>query len=122
MTKESTNFSNAANAKRSRNKARKMWFWIGYSKILGALISVRLKKLHNKHKIMWLRNLMSYHKYTKLGKKFNSDLTGKVMEGILDKDLRDRKYNCNTKSLMVDGSWIYNGERHGSVWITVQML
>ena len=38
---------------------------------------------------------MSYHKFTNLGQKLNSDLAGKVMKGVIDYDLMDKKCNCN---------------------------
>ena len=41
---------------------------------------------------------MSFHKFTNLGQKFNSDLQGKVMRGITDEINRDRHCNCNIRS------------------------
>ena len=64
---------------------------------------------------MLLLLLMSYRKYTNLGKKFNSDLTRKVMEDIFDENLGDRKRNCSAKSLMVGGSCMYDGEHYKSM-------
>ena len=66
------------------------------------------QKLCDKHNITWVRNLMLYYKYKNVGKKFSLDLAGKVVGGIFDKDSRDMKCNCNAKTLMMDGSCIYD--------------
>ena len=45
---------------------------------------------------------MSYHKFWNLGEMFNrdnSDLSGKVMRGIIDFNLRDRDCNCDKMTL-----------------------
>ena len=84
-----TENSTAAETKRQRDKARTTWFCIGYSKIWGMPISARLQRLREKYKLSWLRNAMSYRRFENLGQKFNSDLSGKVMNGIIDSDLMD---------------------------------
>ena len=77
----------AASAKKDREKARTIWFCIGYSKIWGTPISKRLKTIRDKYNLPWLRNSMSYHKFTNLGEMFNGDLSGKVMKDIKDFNL-----------------------------------
>jgi len=43
----------------------------------------RLKQLHDKHGLTWLRNAMSYHKFSNFGEKLNiSDLNAKVNVGL----------------------------------------
>ena len=53
---------------------------------------------------------MSYHRFANLGQKFNSDLTGKVMNGIIDSDLMDMTCNCNKASTLEDGKCMYEGQ------------
>ena len=83
----------AKQAKHSRDKARTTWFVIGYSKIWGLPIVKRLEKLRKKYKLTWLRNQMVYSKFNNLGQKFNSNLIGKVMEGIDDEEKMNAPYN-----------------------------
>ena len=45
---------------------------------------------------------MSYSRFTNMGQKLNSDLAGKVMEGIEDVNLQDRDCNCNVQSKLED--------------------
>ena len=52
---------------------------------------------------------MSYSRFTNLGQKLNSDLTGKLMEGFYDENFVDRECNCNAQSLLEDGSCMYDG-------------
>ena len=43
---------------------------------------------------------MSYHKFSKLGEKFNAgDLTSKMMKGVFDFNMRDRACNCIISTL-----------------------
>ena len=98
-----------AQAKKDRERSRVTWFCIGYSKIWGKPISARLKILTKKYKLTWLRNSMSYHKFSNLGEKFNSDLTGKTMEGVFDRENRDRECNCNARTLLPNGKCLYDG-------------
>jgi len=106
---EPTEESIRADAKKARDKARTTWFCIGYSTIWGLPISVRLKRLRAKYNLTWLRNSMSYHKFTNLGEQFNGDLTGKVMDGVNDFDLRDRPCGCHRSSKRADGRCFYDG-------------
>ena len=53
---------------------------------------------------------MSYHKFSNLGEKFNSDLTGKIMEGVFDRENRDRECNCNARTLLPNGKCLYDGK------------
>ena len=99
-----------AQAKKDRERSRVTWFCIGYSKIWGKPISARLKILTKKYKLTWLRNSMSYHKFSNLGEKFNSDLTGKTMEGVFDRENRDRECNCNARTLLPNGKCLYDGK------------
>ena len=52
---------------------------------------------------------MSYSRFSNLGQKLNGDLTGKVMDGIVDENFADRICNCNKQSLLEDGSCMYDG-------------
>jgi hypothetical protein len=99
-----------AKAKRERDRKRSVFFCIGQSKIWGEPIHKRLKRLKAKHGLTWLRFSMSYHKFSNLGQKLNSDLTAKVMTGIYDTDLADKKCNCNAKSKTKDGRCYYDDE------------
>ena len=87
---------------------RTTWFCVGYSSIWGKPISARIKELRDKYNLTWLRTSMSYHKFSNLGERFNSDLTGKVMDGIVDFDLRDRKCGCQAQSKLADGRCFYD--------------
>ena len=109
--------SNAARSKQERDKIRTTWFCISYSTIWGLPIHKRLKKLRDKYKLSWLRISMSYSRFSNLGQKMNSDLTGKIMEGIVDENLIDRACNCNVRSLLEDGSCMYDGECRKSMVI-----
>ncbi len=51
---------------------------------------------------------MSYHKFSNLGQMFNSDLTGKTMEGIINQELIDRPCNCNKTTLLPNGRCQYD--------------
>ena len=42
------------------------------------------------------------------GRMFNGDLTGKVMDGIVDEDLKDKSCKYNVKMKITDGSCLYN--------------
>ena len=46
---------------------------------------------------------MSHHKFANLGEMFNADLTGTVMEGVADEELKDKPCNCNVKTLCANG-------------------
>ena len=104
--------SEAAKAKhkKERDRNRSVFFCIGQSKIWGIPISKRIKRLRNKYGLTWLRTSMSFHKFPSLGQKFNSDLNNKVMDGIIDGDLPDRKCNCNVKSKTEEGTCFYGGK------------
>ena len=52
---------------------------------------------------------MSYHKFSNLGEKFNSDLQSKVMREIDDKTWNDRKCNCDVRTKKADGTCLYEG-------------
>ena len=102
--------------KRERDRARTTWFCIGYSKIWKTPISVRLKRLRDKHGLTWLRNSMSYHKFSNLGEKFNNDLTGKVMKNVFDFNMRNRQCNCDTRTLTQDKTCWFDGKcRRGMI-------
>ena len=53
---------------------------------------------------------MSYSRFSNLGQKRNSDLTGKIMDGIHDKNLQWRKCSCNKLSKLEDRKCMYDGE------------
>ena len=74
-------------AKKDRDKARTIWLCASYSRIWGKPLHARVKRLRDKYKLSWLRISMSYSRFTNLGQKWNSDLTGKIMDGIHDKNL-----------------------------------
>lgn len=99
-----------AKHKRERDRNRSVFFCIGQSKIWGEPISKRIKRLRNKYGLTWLRVSMSFHKYTSLGQKFNSDLNVKVMDGIIDGDLPDRECKCQARSKKDDGQCFYDGD------------
>ena len=123
VNNESTEELSDDDIKKARDKARTTWFCIGYSKIWGMPISARLKRLRNKYGLTWLRNSMSYHKFTNLGQKFNSDLQRKAMKGISDLENCDRTCNCNKRSVMEDGRCQYDGNcRKGTVVYELKCL
>jgi hypothetical protein len=53
---------------------------------------------------------MSYHKFSNLGKKFNSDLTSKATKGVINMEKMDRPCNCNKTTLLEDGYCLYEGQ------------
>ena len=84
-------------------------FCIKYSKILGTPISKRLKRLRNKYNLTWLKISISYSRYTNLAKKFNSDLTNKVIKNIVDYNKMDRPCNCDKRYLKKDQTCLFEG-------------
>jgi hypothetical protein len=52
---------------------------------------------------------MSYHKFSNLGEKFNSDLQSKVMREIDDKTWNNHKCNCDIRTKKADGTCLYEG-------------
>jgi len=95
--------------KETVTRSRQTYFCIGVSKIWGAPIWLRLKKLRNEHGLKWLRPSISYHRFPNLREKFASDLTTKLMRGIYDNDRKDQSCNCNVVSKRTDGTCMYNG-------------
>ena len=81
-------------AKKDRDKVRTVWLCDSYSTIWGKPLHARVKRLRDKYKLSWLRTSMSYSGFTNLGQKWSSDLTGKIMDGIHDKDFKWKKCNC----------------------------
>ena len=53
------------------------------------MISARIKRIKEKYGLTWLRNSMSYHKFSNLGEKFNGELTSKMMRGEFDFNMRN---------------------------------
>ena len=80
--------------KDKRDKSRTTWFCIGYSRIWGLPIHKRLERLRKKHGLTFLRNRMSYSRFTNLGEKLNADVNNKVMKGVFDFKNKDSKCNC----------------------------
>ncbi len=59
---------------------------------------------------------MSYTKFSNLSQKFNSDMTKKIMRAIADQEYMNGKCNCNVRSKMRDGRYMYDGKfRQGMV-------
>ena len=52
---------------------------------------------------------MSYHRFNNLAKSLNGDLTAKIGQGILSKDLTYRTCNCSLPS-KVNGKCVYEGK------------
>ena len=69
---------------------------------------MRIRALVKKNKLIWLRPKISNQKFTNIGEMFNGDLTGKVMDGIVDKDLKDKPFDYNVKMKKKDGSCLYD--------------
>jgi hypothetical protein len=61
------------------------FFSIGESQAWDKPIHALIKPLRDKYGLKWLRVSMSYHNFSNLGEKFNSDLQSKVMREIDDK-------------------------------------
>ena len=93
---------------KARDQARTTYFCLGVSDIWGKPVSVRIRALVKEHKVTWLCPKILNHKFTNLGEMFNGDLTGKVMDGIVDEDLKDKTCNCNVKTKEKDGSCLYD--------------
>ena len=110
LAEEPTPESIRAQAKKEHDKARTTWFCIGYSSVWGVPISKRLKRLRDKYNLSWLRNSMSYHKFSNLGEKFNGDLNKKVMKDVIDFNLRDRECNCDTRTLTASKECLFEGK------------
>ena len=85
--------------KKKRDSSRTTYFCIGFSQIWEQPIHQRLEELRKKHAISFLRTPMSYHKFSNLGEKLNSDCTKKIMKDIDDKIQQDRPCNCNGQLL-----------------------
>jgi hypothetical protein len=94
-------------AKKARDQERATFFCVGFSRIWDEPLHKELKRLHNEHNLKWLQTAMSYHKFSNLGKKFNSDLSGKIMKGVVDQEWSDQACNCNSKTLLDDGNCLY---------------
>jgi hypothetical protein len=97
-------------AKKVRDRERATFFCVGFSSIWGEPLHKELKRLRNKHNLKWLRTAMSYHKFSTLGEKFNSDLSGKIMKGVYDLEWSDRACNCNSKTLLDNGHCLYKSQ------------
>ena len=76
-------------AKKARDQERATYFCIGYSTIWGEPLHKELKRLCDEYGLTWLRIAMSYHKFSNLGEKFNSDLSEKIMKGVYDQEKMD---------------------------------
>jgi hypothetical protein len=70
-------------------------FYLGWSN------QSKIEKLKVKHGITWLHYVISYHKFSNLGEKFNCDVTSKVMMGIFDEEMYDRHCGCDTKTKLL---------------------
>jgi hypothetical protein len=68
-------------------------------------LNKELKWLRVKHGLTWFRIAMSYHKFSNLGKKFNSDLTSKATKGVINMEKMDRPCNCNKTTGQFDLLW-----------------
>jgi hypothetical protein len=97
-------------AKKARDQERATFFWVGFSSICGEPLHKELKRLRDKHNLKWLWTAMSYHKFSNLGEKFNSDLSGKITKGVYDLEWSDRACNCNSKTLLNDGHCLYESQ------------
>jgi hypothetical protein len=96
--------------KRDRDRKRSTFFCIGFSRIWGhEPIHVRLKRLRDKHNLTWLRNAMSYHKFSNFGEKFNSDLNSKVNAGLEDISELNLTCVCQKRCKREDGNCAYEG-------------
>ena len=91
-------------------KTRETFFCIGFSSIWTTPIHKILHDLRNKYNLKWLRPAMSYHKFSNLREKFSADLTGKIMQGIEDKDWLNFPCNCYSASKRSNGECLYQGK------------
>lgn len=72
---------------------------------------------------------MSYHRFSNLGEKFSSDLNNKLMQGIIDLELPERKCNCNKNTLTKKSikkvkfvSAVYLTANADQVWLFIVLL
>jgi hypothetical protein len=99
-------FKDEAAAKRKQDRDRSTFFCIGFSGIWTLKpIHQRLKELRVKHGLTWLRNSMSYHKFSKLGQQLQNDLSQKLMKGIYNMDEGDKPCNCYATNKLADGRY-----------------
>jgi hypothetical protein len=92
-----------AAAKRKRDREQSTFFCIGFSGIWTLKpIHQRLKELRVKHGLTWLRNSMSYHKFSNLGQQLHNDLSRKLMKGTYDMDEGDKPCNCYATNKLAD--------------------
>ena len=96
--------------KKERDKKRYTYFCVGYSKIWDKPLHILINELKKEYNLTWLRFRMSYHRFPNVRELFNGDLTTKMMEDIIDTDVKDEDCNCNRVSKTQDGKCIYGGE------------
>ena len=79
---------------RSGKKSRAVFFCLGYSRFWKTPIHVVLRRLRNKHNLLWLRVTMSYHRFNNLREMFQGHLNRVLMKNVDSKDYCDRPCNC----------------------------
>ena len=67
------------------------------------------QKMRNENGLKWLRPSISYHRFPNLRENLASDLTTKLMRGIIDLDRTDQPCNCDVRSKRTDGTCMYDG-------------
>ena len=104
--------------KESRRKvSRQVYFCIGICEVWKGKNAIHktLKMLIQKYNLKWLRQSMSYHKFSNLREILQGDLSGKLMKGVGSRDFDALPCNCSTPSKR-NGICIYNSKcRHSIV-------
>jgi len=85
---------------KKKDRARQTFFCVGYSPNWSTPIPMILKELRNKHGLKWIRNSMSYHKFSNVRETFQGDAVAKMMKGITSRDFQDLPCNCQERSRM----------------------
>ena len=91
-----------------KRKIEMYTFFVAYSHC----VSVSIHRVINRPKIFnlsWLRVRMSYHRFNNLAGLLNGDLTERIGQGSLPKDLIDRECNCSLP-YQVNRKCVYEGK------------
>jgi hypothetical protein len=89
-----TSGSQGRSRSRSATKSRAVFFCLGFSKFWKTTIHVLLRRLRNKHNLLWLRVSMSFHRFSNLRELFQGHLNKILLRNVDSEDLRDRPCNC----------------------------
>jgi hypothetical protein len=90
-----TSGSQGRSRSRSATKSPAVFVCLGFSKFWKTPIHVLLRRLRNKHNLLWLRVSMSYHSFNNLRELFLGHLKKVLLRNVDSEDPRDRPCNCD---------------------------